>query len=199
MPAEQVAVPTKKSHRARNIIIILVIVILVISGASYGLGYLGGVGGSGSSTGQRDTWQQWGMSIQYPAGLSAQYSGALQTQATSSSGGVNWIWNNAQSSLGLGWVTTSAYNFADGLQGYYSKILSQGATNIVLLGQGNVTMAGHSWEYESYSWQYQGTTAYSTFAITYYPSSSRGYVLLYQDTSSGTLANLESYGNTFSG
>jgi hypothetical protein len=139
------------------------------------------------------------MSIQYPAGLSAQYTGSLQTQATSSSGAVGWGWNNGQTSLALGWVTTPTYNIAASLQGYYPKLQSHGYTNIALLGQGNITMAGHSWEYESYSWQYQGTTAYSTFAITYYPSSTRGYVLLYQDTSSGTLAALESYGNTFSG
>jgi hypothetical protein len=60
-------------------------------------------------------------------------------------------------------------------------------------------MAGHTWEYESYSWQYQGSTYYSTLAIAFYGGTTRAYVLAYQDTSSGTLTALESYGNTFSG
>ena len=192
-----VAVPTKASHRARNVVIAVVVVvaILVIFGA---IGSLGGIGG-GVSSSQRDTWQQWGMSIQYPAGLNTQYSGSLQTQATSSSGAVSWVWNNAQTQLALGWVTTPAVNLTAGLQGYYPRLESHGYTNIVLVGQGNITMAGHPWEYESYSWQYQGSAYYSTFATTYYGSTTRGYVLIYQDTSSGTLAALESYGNTFSG
>jgi hypothetical protein len=53
-----------------------VIIAVVAFGAIYASGYFGQQPSSGTQT-----WSQWGMSIQYPAGLKAQTQGLFEQQA----------------------------------------------------------------------------------------------------------------------
>jgi len=150
------------------------------------------------SGGTHETWQQYGMSIQYPSGIKTQYVGVLDQQADITSGEAEWLWNGGNTGLVVFWIMTTTYNSTAGLQGVDSALLTK-ATNVVLTDQGNATMAGHLWRYQTYSFTYNGQPGYATFAVTYYEGSGRAYVLGYIDASSGTLASLEGYGNTFTG
>ena len=138
------------------------------------------------------------MSIQHPAGLAEQYRGVLQTQAANSSGVVEWIWNNAQTTLALTWVGAPSANLSAGFQSAYQNAQTK-VSNLALTGQGNATIGGHTWEYQTYSFQSNGVAGYLTVALSYYSSSGRLYGLLFQDTSPGTLVQLQKYGDTFSG
>jgi hypothetical protein len=137
------------------------------------------------------------MSISYPTGLKAQYTGALEQQASNSSGSVTWAWNRAQTQLDLAWVTSSTYSASGGFQGLHDKLAAN--ATVIQLDQGNATISGHSWEYRTYSLSSKGTTSYLAAALAYYPSSGRGYILLFIDTGTNVLSSLEYYGATFSG
>jgi hypothetical protein len=169
-----------------------VVSIVAIAAIGFASGLLSPAGGT------RGTWQQYGMSIQYPSGVKTQYVGVLNQQADMASGEAEWLWNGGNTGLIVSWITTATYNSTAGLQGVDNALLAK-ATNVVLTDQGNATMAGQSWRYQTYSFTYNGTPGYATFAVTYFGSSGRAYVLGYIDASSGTLASLEGYGNTFTG
>jgi hypothetical protein len=167
-----------------------VIVAVAAGGFIYGL--------PGVLAPSRGTWQLYGMSINYPGGVNAQYVGVLDQQADPGSGEIEWLWNAGNTGLILVWVTTQSYNSTGGLNGIRSYLASS-ASNVVLTDQGTIVMAGHSWQYQTFSFAHDGVSGYSTFAVTYYSASGRAYALAYVDTGSGTLSSLESYGGTFSG
>jgi hypothetical protein len=146
------------------------------------------------------TWTQWGMSIGHPWGLTAQGQGVYQQLATSESGIVTWTWNGGNTSLYLEWIPASASNYSSGFQGVPVRLQSNTVTGITAVGQGNVSMAGATWEYRSERLTFGGgSTIYVTSASSYYPSSQRGYIVAYVDTNPNTLESLETYGNTFHG
>ena len=138
------------------------------------------------------------MSIQYPGGVKTQYVGVLNQQADMASGEAEWLWNSGNTGLVVSWITTTTCNSTAGLQGVDNALLTK-ATNVALISQGNATKAGRTWRYQTYSFTYNGTPGYATFAVSYYGSSGRAYVLGYIDVSSGTLVSLEGYGNSFTG
>jgi hypothetical protein len=191
--------PTRKPHLARNIglaavvVVIGLIVVVFLAGFLYGLS-----GGTVSPTGPKDTWQQFGMTIQYPSGLKAQTQGALEQQATSDSGVVDWGWNHGQTSLGILWLTTPTYSVTAGFQGIEQKLQAY-SPNFVTLDQGSTNMSGHTWQYRTYSLVLNGTTDYFTYAISYYSVSGRAYILYYGDVNSNTVTSLAIYGDTFTG
>ncbi len=171
----------------------LVVSILVIAVAAAALG-LFGTGGDGG----RETWTQYGMSIQYPSGVNAQYLGLLNQQADNASGEVEWLWNSGDTGLILLWITTNHANATTGLEAIQSALLAH-ATNVTSTDQGNATIAGHSWEFRSYGFQYNNIAGFATFALTYYTSSGRLYALGFIDTTADTLTQLETYGASFTG
>jgi len=188
--------PVKTPRSARNVLLVIAVVIVVVIIAVASSGFLAGlIGGSSKS---RQTWQQYGMSIQYPAGVNTLYTGVLDQQADAASGEAEWLWNGANTLLDLAWVTTSNYNITAGLQGIYQKILAA-SSNVVIVDQGTLTMAGNTWQYQTYSYVHNGGSEYATYAVTYYTSSGRLYALGFTDTSDTTLASLQSYGSTFTG
>jgi hypothetical protein len=158
---------------------------------------IGAATGTPSSNG-RQTWSQFGMSIQYPSGVQVHYVGVLNQQADSSSGEAEWLWNGANTGLLVLWVTTPTYNITAGLRAIQSGLLSS-ASNVEQTGQGNLTIASHFWRYLTLSFTTNGVNGYATFAGTYYAGSGRAYFLAYFGTSSDTVQNLQTYGGTFSG
>lgn len=188
--------PVKKSHSLRNIGV-AVVVVLVVFVAMAAVGYVYSL--TGGSHPSRETWQQYGMSIQHPAGVKTQYLGVLDQQADSASGEAEWLWNGGNTGLYVVWVTTSgSYNTTAGLQGIYNELLSK-ASNVTILDQGDVTVAGHSWVFQIYRFTYNGQLGFATYAVAYYPSSGRAYALGFGDTSNTTFTSLESYASSFTG
>jgi len=184
--------PAKESHLLRNILVAFVVSVVVIAAVGFASSLLS------PTWGTNETWQQYEMSIQYPSGVKTQYVGVLDQQADMASGEAEWLWNGGNTGLVVAWVTTTNYNSTAGLQNVGNALLTK-ATNVVLTEQGNVTMARHSWRFQTYSFTYNGSPGYLTLAVTYYGSSGRAYVLGYIDATSGTFASLEGYGNTFTG
>lgn len=179
----------RKSHTLRNVLIIV-----LIAGSLLTVGFLADVYGPSSNT---PTWQQWGMSISYPSGTTPIVQGASQQQqANASVGEVRWSWNNGDNWLGLSWGTGSSYNYTLGFQAIRNN-LALNSTNITLKAQGNVTMAGTTWEYQTYAFTYNGRPDYASYALTYYASTQTGYDIGYGNTTPDTLTSLETYGNTF--
>ena len=172
----------------------MVVVVVIVFVALYAIGVILDQSGNGG----RQTWQQWGMSIQYPSGVKAQYQGVLDQQADASSRQVEWLWNGADTGLTVVWIATPAFNVTAGLRSIESGLLTS-AVNVTQSALGNVTMGSHSWTYLSVSFTTNGLNGFGTFSGTYYQSSGRAYFIGYIDTKSGTLQSLESYGNTFSG
>ncbi len=193
IPAPQ---PVRKSHRLRNIVLVIVVAFAIVIVAVAAAGFIYGL--SGGSSPSRQTWQQYGMSMQYPTGVKAQYSGVLNQQADSASGEVEWLWNGANTGLDVAWVSTTSYNLTAGLQAIHNLLLSK-ASNVLITDQGTTTFAGHSWQYQTYSFVENGQTGYATYGAAYFNSSGRAYVIGFVDTSNTTLASLQSYGNTFTG
>jgi hypothetical protein len=189
-------VPQRKSHTLRNVLIIV-----LIAGTLLTAGFFTDAYGTSSHT---QTWQQWGMSISYPSGTTPILRGATpQQQANSSVGEVRWLWNDGDTWLGLSWGAASSYNYTLGFQAI-RNYLAVNATNLAVTARGNVTMAGTTWEYQTYSFTYNGRPDYASYAITYYAGAQRGYDIGYGDIpldniAPNTLATLETYGNTFVG
>jgi len=146
------------------------------------------------------TWQQWGMSIQYPSGLQAEYFGLNGQQADSANGGVIWSWNSNRTLLGLQWFTVSSYNISAAFQGVYNSEQEGNVWNdITVTDQGNVSLDGSTWQYQTSHALAGGEILYTTMAYIYYPSIQRAYGIIFSDSSPDTLSALEYYGNTFSG
>jgi len=140
------------------------------------------------------------MGIGHPWGLTAQGQGVYQELATPESGIATWTWNSGNTSLYLEWIPASASNHSSGFRGVPIRLQSNTVTGITAVGQGNVSMAGATWEYKSERLTFSGgSTIYVTSASSYYPSSQRDYVIAYVDTNPNTLTSLEAYGNTFHG
>jgi hypothetical protein len=146
----------------------------------------------------QQTWQQWGMSIQYPPGTNPQYQGVNEQQATPQSGQVSWLWNSGYTSLGLLWMNGTTYNYTTGFQGIFQRFAAV-FSNSTVTDAGSMTMAGHVWQYETLKGSYQSSITYASYAIDVYPTSQRVYIMIYTDTMPDTLGALASYGNTFSG
>ncbi len=145
------------------------------------------------------TWHQWGISIQYPAGLTTHYMGVGEPKATSDSGIVQWVWNKGGTSLTLVWVNVMQDELQSGFPGVYD-VLRAHATKVALIDRGNVTMGGAMWEYQTYrSTTIHGEAFYSTVALSYYPTHHRLYGLIFVGTNPESLASLMNYGETFRG
>lgn len=189
-------VKTERKSRAVPIILIAVGVIIVIVAGLYVLGYFSY---TPEPTGTQ-TWQQWGMSMQYPAGLKAQLDGIWEQQATNESGTVSWIWHQGTTELGLSWLTIGniTLDYEGAFQGAYEEMLDL-YSNVTQVAQGNTTMGGATWQYRTWSGVDQGKTDYVTLALSHYTASQRFYMLLFRDSNQNTLASLMQYGNTFTG
>jgi len=190
--APQSAPPQVQRRNPRTLRIILVVVLIVA-----GLLTAGFFDGAFNASDKTQTWQQFGMSISYPSGLAPIVQGATpQQHANSSVGEVRWIWNDGDTWLGLSWGAGSSYNYTLGFQAIRNN-LALNSTNITLKAQGNVTMAGTTWEYQTYAFTYNGRPDYASYALTYYASTQTGYDIGYGNTTPDTLTSLETYGNTF--
>ena len=186
---------TKPSNLRKGLLlVVVVIVIAIIAIETSGLLSVH-LGGSKNSL---QTWQQFGMSVQYPAGVNTQYSGVLDQQADTASGEAEWLWNGANTGFLVTWITTTSFNANAGLQGIYNKLIAT-ASSVQLTDEGTVAMAGHYWQYQTYAFTMNGESGYATFAVAYYSTSGRAYALGFVDTSDTTLGSLLSYGNTFTG
>jgi hypothetical protein len=183
-------VRTPKSQRVKSIVIIGIV---VLGGTLFLFGLMYGISPS-RPIATSQVWEQWGMSIQYPVGLSPQYQGVYQPQATSSSGEVSWTWNSGNTSLDLEWVPASVYNYSSDLQPISVRCPNGGTIRQV--SQGNVTMSGTVWGYATLVCSANGSEVFATAAKSYSPVSHRGYLLVFTDVNSSTLASLETYGNT---
>ena len=190
----QPSTPPLAAPKKRRAVRYLVVIVLIVILALYGVGAVF----LPTSSGGRQTWRQYGMSIQYPNGVKTRYQGVLDLQADQASGEAQWLWNGGDTGLAVVWIGTAAANITAGLQGIEGGLLSS-ASNVVELSNGTVSMVGHSWDYLTLSFTSNGIKGYGTFAGTYYTSSDRAYYITYFDTSAGTLQNVETYGSTFSG
>ncbi len=151
-----------------------------------------------SALGGSATWQQWGISIQHPAGLTARYMGFEGAKAASDSGMVQWVWNKGGTSLTLFWVNATQDEIQPRFPEVYN-LLRTYTKNVALVEGGNVTMGVATWEYQTYRSTIQGETFYSTVALSYYPTHHRLYGLVFVGTNPESLASLMSYGKTFRG
>ena len=182
-------IPERKTA-IRNLLLIVLIAIVAVYALAVAVGPMAGGG--------RQTWQQYGMSIQYPSGVKTQYQGVLNQQPDLSSGEAEWLWNGGNTGLAVVWITSPSANISAGLQGITHSFLSS-ARNVTETALGNVTMASRSWEYLSFSFTINGTKSYGTVAVAYQAASSRVYFIGYFDADSNTMQSIESYGNTFTG
>ena len=174
---------------------IIVIVIAVVVVAIVGYVFLTGfIGTSNPATTQ--TWSQYGMSMQYPSGLQAKYKGVFEQQATSDSGTVYWVWNQTKTTLALTWVHTPSFSYSAGFDGIYDLLCSI-ATNVTLIGQGTTTMAGSTWQYQTYQYNQVGLINYESCAIYFDSTNGRAFEIDFVDTNPTTLNSLIVYGNTF--
>lgn len=192
--AESESRPGRRIPLKHGILALVLAGILLVSLAYYE--YAGSTGppnptGTGS-------WQQWGMQIDHPAGLNAQYQGVLEQQATSHSGLVEWIWHGGDTSLLLFWENATAYNFTAGFQQVSATLHTRGS-GVILLGHGNLTMGGATWEYQTYNSLVQGKSVYATYAYAFSTPHQRVYGVTFGDVASDTLASLIVYGQTFKG
>ena len=179
---------TKKGTTNTTMIIIAVAVIAVV--AIVGIYYLG------SQSPSTQTWQQWGMGIQSPAGVQAQYSGILDQTANSGSGTVQWVWNQGTTRLALSWVNTTSIDYDNSFEAIYQSLLVV-ATNVSVVDDGTITMAGLTWQYATFQFEQSGYTNYETSALTLDSTNGRAYEMDFIDVNPTTLNSLMSYGNTF--
>ena len=142
------------------------------------------------------TWQLWGMTIQYPLWGNADFAGINGHPANSTYGVVYWTWNNDLTTISLGWAP--ALNTSEEFQSIYGA--EQGIwINLTLIDQGNITMGGATWQYQTSQCIFNDKTEYLTIALSEYPKSQRIYTIFFEDSLPDTLSALEYYGNTFSG
>jgi len=188
----------KKSKSRRNILVIgivaffILLAVVILASSQYFPTR------SPAQAASLQTWQQWGMSIQYPSGLQAETVGISGQQVNSENGGVAWLWNNDATSLSLFWYTSSSYNVNERFQGLYDAEQNHWK-NLTVINQGNITMAGATWEYQTSQCLHNGKTQYTTIAFGDYTSEQRVYGIMFWDSSPDTLSALEYYGNTFNG
>lgn len=178
----------KKGAISTPMIIIAIAIIVVV--AVVGIYYLGSLSPS------TQTWQQYGMSIQPPAGVQAQYSGILEQEANSGSGTVQWVWNQSKTRLALSWVNTTSIDYDNSFEAIYQSLLAV-ATNVTVPDDGTTTMAGLTWQYVTFQFNQSGYTNYQTSALTFDSANGRAYELDFIDVNPSTLNSLMSYGNTF--
>ena len=192
--------PDKRSYARRNVALAIIavvgglVLIYAFAGSLYCLGFV-----PTATAGQRCTWRQYGISIQYPVGTIPHVTGYRDPQATNDSGNVSWTWNNGNTYLELTWSSMYEIDPSRSMQNYEQGLLKENVTNLVMTAGGTVNMADNEWNYRSVSYDYGGQTHYATVAFAYYDLTGRGYGILYRDTNSSTLASLESYGSTFTG
>ena len=172
----------------RNLLVIVLVAIIAVYALAVVVGPMSGGG--------RQTWQQYGMSIQYPSGVSTRYQGVLNQQPDSSSGEAEWLWNGGNTGLAVVWIGTTSANITAGLQSLKHSLLSS-SSNVTETASGNITMASRSWAYLSLSFITGDAKGYGTFVGTYLSGSGRACVIGYIDAGPNTLQGLESYGNTF--
>lgn len=190
----QIPPPAKKAKKRGKtpmILIIAAVILVAVLGGFYYHGYLS----SDSTSSSTQTWQQFGLSIHYPAGVEAKTQGVFEQQPTSDSGTVSWYWNQENTALALTWINATSFNYTVGFQIILTTLQSKD-TNVTVIGSGNVTMAGVSWQFETLNFTYSGKTGYETCALLFLPNSERGFELDFVDTNSNTLNSLETYGNT---
>jgi hypothetical protein len=148
------------------------------------------------------TFQQMGVSIQYPAGITVNVRGIFQEIATINDGIVVWTWNKDSTGLSVGWINltffnTSNINMTQFLLAGFESMNQLG--NFSLVDQGNITMAGRIWEYQTYVTIRNGYNLFTSAAACQYIDSYRLYSIYFSDTYPDTLTSLEYYGNTFIG
>ena len=186
-----------KSHWVRNLAVAgIIMIVAIILASGFIIGWF-----ATSPPGSGTTWRQWGMSMQAPHGLTAQYQGlqdpSFPSQATSKYGIVSWGWNGGNTSLSLAWSYVLSGNWS---RGYPLIPVSLPCNRIEAGSRGNITMAGNTWSWGTM--RCTGTnnvTYYIASASAHYPNGQRDYVIRFIDTNSSVLTNLENYGNTFSG
>ena len=139
------------------------------------------------------------MSIRHPPGPAASYVGFEEPSATSNSGIVSWVWNNGGTSLTLTWANATQSEIHPGLP--TADEIQQGTeiTNVILANEGNITMNGATWAYQTYRGMVRGEAAFVVVATSYYSISHRLYILVLVDRNPASLATLASYGRTFQG
>lgn len=150
----------------------------------------------------RSTFQEYGITIQYPTRSTEEINGAEGPQANSASGDVKWLWNGGSTYLLLSWTNTNAsqYNYSEAFQTIVKEIQAdKNFTDVSVVSTGNISMAGTNWPYETFQLNYQGTTNYVTYSFTFYQGEGRVYLLGFGDTSPDTISNLQNFGATFHG
>jgi hypothetical protein len=146
-----------------------------------------------------ETWQQWGISIQHPSGFQASFEGNLNQSANSNNGIVRWLWNANMTRLYLLWEPGSSdYNFTRYFLDNY-EWLQKNYQNVSLLSQGNMTMAGTIWQYQTYTYAEGSQQFFLTCASAFYPNTQRIYFINFVDSQQDSLSGAEFYGNTFTG
>ncbi len=137
----------------------------------------------------RETFQGYGITIQYPVGAVKQTIGFLNKPANSSFGSITWRWNGYRTTLQIQWFNTSS-NTID-LQPFMS------GPNATLIESGNTTIIGENWNYITFHLVNDGILEYETVAQKFYQSENRLYTLSFRDYSNDTLAQLGDWGATF--
>lgn len=181
-PSDTATPPSRprKSHRVRFIqlavpVIIAVIVAVFLAG-TYDLF------SPGVNPDERETWERWGMRIEYPAGLNAVYKGGLGAEANEQSGIVEWVWNKGNSRLSLAWSSTRSFDhnsvferMPEELETTYGPIL------VEVFDEGIVTIDGHEWQYRTWVFELEGVRAYTTSALRFYEAQGRAVMLSFME------------------
>jgi len=147
-----------------------------------------------------DTWQQYGISIQYPAGVSPTYHGSVSP----SSGNIDWYWNGFNNELEL------IYNFNITQNIDFNQYFSDkrtvfanwgGIRNATEIDRGNIVLNGLNWSYATYEYNYTPidyAPEYHTVAMYQYPNDHL-YRIDICDISPDTQRLLQYYAGNFTG
>jgi hypothetical protein len=141
------------------------------------------------------TFTEYGFTIEVPAGVPPN-----SEVVNSTDGMIFWNWNEIL--LSLEWEPATSFHFSPFFNGYIGRA-GDGITS------GNTTISGMEWSYVTYrcangSPQYESSKSpqygcYYTIAERFYPSENRTYTLTDFGRSDNTLAEIDSWGSTFSG
>jgi hypothetical protein len=152
-----------------------------------------------TQTSSVDVFSEYGITLDYPAGSNVTTAGVLSSQPDSGSGAISWKWGGNYV-LSLVWINTSSYNYTAGFQGILTGLQNEfGQVSIV--DQGTTTVGGAPWQYETFEFALNAQSAYISYAINFYQSDERAYVLGFGFgySSTATLSSLNGWGATFHG
>ena len=149
--------------------------------------------------GDTESWERWGLHMEVPAGIAANYEGLFEQEASERSGSVRWIWDRSERSLLVTWFESNvAFDYEEAIGRELRELQnSRDLTDFQITGQGDVPIGEHPWRYQSFAYREGGKELYGIIAVSFYEQEKSGYMMSYGSVNPDPFSEMMRFASTF--